>query len=230
MSHFTAVQLEALVTQGNAVAVDATSTIAWAVETFGRSIIVAESMANGALSHVVAAQSPGVDVLFLDTDYHFAETLATRNDLAARVNIHIIDVHPLRTIDEQAAEQGPDLFARDPNLCCALRKVEPLNRGLVGYDAWVTGVRRVDAPTRINTQFVELDARRGMVKLNPLAAWSDDDLTEYIIINDVPVNPLTYQGYPSIGCAPCTTPVAAGEDPRSGRWKGQGKTECGLHL
>ncbi len=230
MSHRTRSELEALVAEGNAVSVDANSAIAWAVQAFGRSIIVAESMANGALSHLVATQAPGVDVLFLDTDYHFAETLATRDDVARRVDVRIIDIHPLQTIAEQAAEHGPDLFARDPNRCCALRKVEPLNRGLAGYQAWVTGVRRVDAPTRVNTQLVEFDERRGMVKINPMAAWTDDELTAYIITNDVPVNPLIYRGYPSIGCAPCTSPVADGADPRSGRWAGQGKTECGLHL
>lgn len=230
MSRFSRAELEALAAEGNAVAVDASSAIAWAARTFGRSIIVAESMANGALSHLVAAQAPGVDVLFLDTDYHFPETIATRDDVATRVNVQIIDVRPLQTIEEQAAQYGPDLFARDPNQCCALRKVEPLNRALAGYDAWVTGVRRVDAPTRANTQLVEVDERRGMVKVNPLAAWTDDELMTYIITNDVPVNPLTYQGYPSIGCAPCTAPVIDGEDPRSGRWRGQGKTECGLHI
>jgi phosphoadenosine phosphosulfate reductase len=186
-------------------------------------------MADAALPHLAAEAAPGVDVLFLDTGYHFAETIGTRDAVAATLPIHLINATPKQTVAEQDAEYGKDLFAREPDKCCAMRKVEPLNRVLSGYKAWVTGVRREEAPTRANTQIVEYDEKRDMVKLNPIAPWTQDDLDGYINDNGVLVNLLQYDGYPSIGCQPCTKQVAPGEDPRSGRWAGQGKIECGLH-
>jgi len=132
-------------------------------------------------------------------------------------------------VEQQAERHGADLWARDPDACCAIRKVEPLERGLSEYDAWVTGMRRVDAPTRTDIDVVGWDARRDMVKLNPIAAWTDADVEAYAQEHSVLMNPLRQLGYPSIGCAPCTRPVAEGEDPRSGRWAGKAKTECGLH-
>lgn len=203
--------------------------LAWARETFGDKLVVTASMADGALPHLAAKAAPGVDVLFLDTGYHFVETIGTRDAVAATLPINLINAIPKQTVAEQDATYGKDLFGRDPDRCCALRKVEPLNRMLAGYDAWVTGIRREESPTRADTQPVEYDARRDMVKLNPLAAWTQNDLDEYIEANGVLVNPLLYDGYPSIGCAPCTRQVAPGEDPRSGRWSGRAKTECGLH-
>lgn len=190
---------------------------------------VACSMADAALPHYVAQYQPGVDVLFLDTGYHFAETYTTRDEVARRVDVHIVDVLPEQTVEQQDTEFGAELFARDPGLCCARRKVAPLKRSLEGYELWFTGVRRDEAPTRANTPLITFDEKNGLVKVNPLAAWSYDDLLDYARAFDVPVNPLLSQGYPSIGCQPCTRPVAAGEDPRAGRWAGTTKTECGLH-
>jgi phosphoadenosine phosphosulfate reductase len=205
--------------------------VAWVAENFAVSqATVACSMADAALPHLVAQSLPGVDVLFLDTGYHFAETTVTRNEVERELDVRIVDVKPVQSVREQDAEYGEDLFARDPGLCCALRKVEPLQRSLGDYELWFTGVRREEAPTRADTPLIVWDERNGLVKVNPVAAWSFDDLIDYATTNEVPVNPLIANGYPSIGCAPCTKPVAAGEDPRSGRWAGLSKTECGLHL
>jgi len=205
--------------------------VAWVAENFAVSqAAVACSMADAALPHLVSQGLPGVDVLFLDTGYHFAETTFTRNEVAARLDVRVVDVKPAQSVREQDAEFGKDLFARDPGLCCARRKVEPLQRALGGYEVWFTGVRRDEAPTRSATELVVWDDRNGLVKVNPVAAWSFDDLIDYATEHDVPVNPLIANGYPSIGCAPCTRPVAPGEDPRSGRWAGLTKTECGLHV
>lgn len=201
----------------------------WAAREFGPSLAVASSMANAVLPHVVAEQSPGVDVLFLDTGYHFAETLQTRDRVADLLDVTVVDVLPERTVSGQDADHGKDLFARDPATCCALRKVEPLRRALAGYDAWVTGVRREEGPTRSGTRLVAWDATFGLVKVNPLVAWSSQDMQGYAERHLLPVNPMLSQGYPSIGCAPCTRPVAEGEDARAGRWAGFAKTECGLH-
>ncbi|POH61962.1 phosphoadenylyl-sulfate reductase [Cryobacterium zongtaii] len=205
--------------------------IAWVARNFGTdAAAVACSMADAVLPHAVSRRLPGVDVLFLDTGYHFAQTHDTRGDVARLLPVHIVDVLPERTVAEQDAEHGAELFARDPNQCCALRKVDPLHRALGGYEVWFTGVRRDEAPTRANTPLIAWDERNGLVKVNPLAAWSFEDILDYAGTHTVPVNPLMAQGYPSIGCAPCTKPVAEGDDPRSGRWASLAKTECGLHL
>ncbi|WP_420064030.1 phosphoadenylyl-sulfate reductase [Microbacterium istanbulense] len=205
--------------------------VAWVAANVGvRQAAVACSMADAALPHLVAEHLPGVDVLFLETGYHFAETTFTRGEVAERLDVRIVDVTPVQTVREQDAEFGKDLFARDPALCCARRKVEPLQRALRDYEVWFTGVRRDESPTRTDTPLITWDERNGLIKVNPVAAWSFDDLIDYAGTHDVPVNPLIANGYPSIGCAPCTKPVAAGEDPRSGRWAGLAKTECGLHL
>lgn len=204
---------------------------AWVAENFATAqSAVACSMADAALPHLVAEHLPGVDVLFLDTGYHFAETTFTRNEVERELDVTIVDVAPVQTVREQDAVFGADLFARDPGLCCARRKVEPLQRTLAGYELWFTGVRRDESPTRADTPLIVWDDRNGLVKVNPVAAWTFDDLIDYATEHAVPVNPLIANGYPSIGCAPCTQPVAAGEDPRSGRWAGLSKTECGLHL
>jgi len=203
--------------------------LAWAHDTFGKSLAVASSMGDEALVHLAAAQAPGVDVLFLDTGYHFAETLGTRDAVAAVHDVTMHTVLPLLTVEEQDAEYGKDLFATDPDRCCALRKVEPLERGLAPYAAWVTGMRREDAPTRADIPLVGWDGKRDKVKLNPLAAWTHDDVEQYVADHGVMLNPLRLDGYASIGCAPCTRRVAPGEDPRAGRWSGLTKTECGLH-
>ncbi|WP_394553533.1 phosphoadenylyl-sulfate reductase [Agromyces sp. MMS24-JH15] len=205
--------------------------VAWAARTFSTdAAAVACSMADAVLPHVVAQSLPGVDVLFLDTGYHFRNTYATRDLVADALDVRIVDVLPEQTVAQQDAEFGAELFSRDPNLCCARRKVAPLRDALSGYELWFTGVRRDEAPTRANTPLVSWDERNGLVKVNPLAAWSFDELLDYAGAFGVPVNDLLGQGYPSIGCEPCTRQVAPGEDPRSGRWAGLSKTECGLHL
>ena len=224
--------LKTLAEQANENLADASAyeILQWARETFGDELVVTASMADGALPHLAAQAAPGVDVVFLDTGYHFVETIGTRDAVGATLDINLVNVTPEQTVDEQDATYGKDLFARDPDKCCALRKVAPLNKALSGYTAWVTGVRREESPTRSNTPVVEYDAKRNMVKLNPIAPWTQDDLDTFIADNGVLVNPLVYDGYPSIGCEPCTRRVAPGEDPRSGRWAGRAKTECGLHV
>ncbi|GAA2978335.1 phosphoadenosine phosphosulfate reductase [Microbacterium terrae] len=205
--------------------------IAWVARNFGAdAAAVACSMADAALPHLVAEQLPGVDVLFLDTGYHFAETRFTRDEVGRVLDVRIVDVLPEQTVAEQDAEFGAKLHDRDPALCCERRKVGPLKDALGGYELWFTGVRRDEAPTRTNTPLVTWDERNGLVKVNPVAAWTFDDLLDYAGAHQVPVNLLVSNGYPSIGCEPCTKPVAPGEDPRSGRWAGLSKTECGLHV
>jgi len=205
--------------------------VAWAARTFGSNLAVACSMAGDTvLPHLVAAVAPGVDVLFLETGYHFAETLGTRDALASVIDAHIIDVLPTQTVAEQDAEYGEKLHDRNPTLCCQLRKVDPINAELAGYEAWVTGIRREDNALRANARVVEWDSAHQMVKVNPLAAWTFDEVLDYAGTHQVPVNLLLTDGYPSIGCAPCTRRVEPGEDPRAGRWAGLAKTECGLHL
>jgi len=205
--------------------------VAWAAETFGSNLAVACSMAGDTvLPHLVSAVAPGVDVLFLETGYHFAETLGTRDALASVIDAHIIDVLPIQTVAEQDDQHGEKLHDRNPTLCCQLRKVDPINAELAGYEAWVTGIRREDNALRANARVVEWDTAHQMVKVNPLAAWTFDDVLDYAGAHQVPVNLLLTDGYPSIGCEPCTRRVAPGEDPRAGRWAGLAKTECGLHL
>lgn len=205
--------------------------IRWVAENFETSdVAVACSMADAVLPALVAEHLPGVDVLFLDTGYHFPETMGTRDLVQESLDVNIVDLKPELTVEEQDREYGKDLFASDPAACCRMRKVEPLNKALAGYKLWFTGVRREEAPTRTNTPLVAWDDSHGLVKANPMATWSFDDLVDYANENGVPVNMLLTNGYPSIGCQPCTRPVAEGEDPRAGRWAGQSKTECGIHL
>ncbi len=201
----------------------------WAAEEFGDRFCIASSMGDAVLASLAAEAKPGIDVVFLDTGYHFAETIGTRDAVAATVAVNVLTVLPRQTVAEQDAEYGPRLHDRDPDRCCALRKVEPLARTLAPYHAWASGIRRDEAASRRDIGVVEWDERRGMVKVNPLAAWTQDDVDAYIAERGVLVNPLAYDGYPSIGCAPCTRRVAAGDDTRAGRWAGTGKTECGLH-
>ena len=203
--------------------------LAWTDENFGGEYVVASNMQDAVLVAMAAKVRPGVDVLFLDTGYHFAETIGTRDAVEAVYGINVVNVTPERSVAEQDELLGKDLFASDPAACCRMRKVEPLGKALKGYSAWVTGIRRVEAPTRANAPFISYDKAFGLVKINPIAAWSDDEMQAYIDANDILVNPLVFEGYPSIGCAPCTAKPIEGADPRSGRWAGQSKTECGLH-
>jgi len=201
----------------------------WTAGAFGTDVVVAASMQDVILPHLFAQVIPGVEVLFLQTGYHFAETLQTRDVAARSLAITVVEALPAQSVAEQDAEYGEKLHDRDPNLCCFLRKVDPLARSLDGRAAWVTGVRRIEAPTRANTPIVSWDDKHDLVKINPLVAWSDEDVEAYQVAHDLPRNPLVAQGYPSIGCAPCTRKVAPGEDPRAGRWSGSDKTECGIH-
>ncbi|KRD07163.1 phosphoadenosine phosphosulfate reductase [Mycobacterium sp. Root265] len=201
----------------------------WTDENFAGNYIVASNMQDGVLVEMAAKVRPGVDVLFLDTGYHFAETIGTRDAVEAVYGVHVVNVSPENTVARQDELHGKDLFARDAAACCRMRKVEPLGKSLRGYSAWVTGIRRVEAPTRANAPLISWDAAFGLVKINPIAAWTDEDMQAYIDANGILVNPLVYEGYPSIGCAPCTSKPVEGADPRSGRWAGQAKTECGLH-
>jgi phosphoadenosine phosphosulfate reductase len=232
MSVATEVDLRALAERGAAELgpdAPAQQVLTWAAETFDR-LIVASNMQDAVLVELAAKARPGVDVLFLDTGYHFAETIGTRDAVETVYDVRIVNATPEHTVAEQDSLLGKDLFARDPNQCCALRKVAPLQKTLAGYDAWVTGVRRVEAPTRANTPLVTYDEKFGLVKINPIAAWTDEEMDAYIAEHNVLVNPLVAEGYPSIGCAPCTAKPAPGADKRSGRWAGTGKIECGLHV
>jgi phosphoadenosine phosphosulfate reductase len=204
--------------------------IRWAAETFDERLCMTSSMADALMVDLVSKVKPGIDVIFLDTGYHFAETIGTRDAVAAVYPINLINVQPQRSVAEQDRDLGPRLHGRDPGICCFLRKVEPLQRALEPYDAWVSGIRREESAARRNVKVVEWDRRRKMVKVNPIAAWTSADVDAYMAEHGVMVNPLQYDGYPSIGCAPCTQRVADGADPRSGRWAGTGKTECGIHL
>ena len=224
-------QLRELAARGAAAldGADATALLRWTDENFPGSWVMASNMQDAVLVDLAAKVRPGVPVLFLDTGYHFAETIGTRDAVEAMYDISLINVTPKLTVAEQDAAHGKDLFARDPASCCRMRKVEPLARTLQNYSAWVTGLRRVEALTRANAPLISFDDQFGLVKINPIAAWSDEEFNAYIAANNVLVNPLIDEGYPSIGCAPCTVKPAVGADPRSGRWAGLAKTECGLH-
>ncbi|WP_197380075.1 phosphoadenylyl-sulfate reductase [Mycolicibacterium mengxianglii] len=202
----------------------------WTDEMFGGSYVVASNMQDAVLVDLAAKVRPGVDVLFLDTGYHFAETIGTRDAVESVFDVHVVNVSAETSVAEQDSLFGKDLFARDPGACCRMRKVEPLSKALKGYTAWVTGIRRVEAPTRANAPLISFDEAFKLVKINPIAAWSDEDMQNYINLNGVLVNPLVDEGYPSIGCEPCTAKPVPGSDPRSGRWQGLAKTECGLHV
>ena len=207
----------------------ALSVLRWAGDTFGDDFAVTSSMADGLLAHLASEAIPGVHVVFLDTGYHFAETLGTRDWITGVLPITLVNVTPAQTVAEQDALHGAKLHDRDPDLCCSLRKVQPLAEALDGYTAWGSGVRRDESASRAGTKIVDWDEKRGMLKINPLAAWSQDDVDAYIRLHGIPVNPLVEIGFASIGCAPCTRAVAPGEDPRAGRWAGRTKTECGIH-
>jgi phosphoadenosine phosphosulfate reductase len=207
----------------------ALAVLRWAGETFGDRFALTSSMADGLLAHLAGRAVPGVHVIFLDTGYHFAETIGTRDWITGVLPVTLVNVQPPATVAQQDEEHGPRLYERDPDLCCSLRKVQPLARTLAGYAAWGSGIRRDESPSRAGTRLVDWDAKRGMVKINPIAAWTQSDVDAYVTEHQVPVNPLFEIGYTSIGCAPCTRPVAPGEDARAGRWAGKNKIECGLH-
>lgn len=225
-------ELRALAQAGAAALVGARAeqVVEWAVDQFGPQLAVACSMAEAVLPHMVSKVMPGVDVIFLETGYHFDDTLHTRDAVRRRLPVTVVDVTPRRTVAEQDEEFGSQMHSWDPVQCCEMRKVAPLRQALTAYEAWATGVRREDSDLRKDTPVVGWDAKNAVVKVNPLATWTQADLERYVREHDVPLNPLLSQGYPSIGCAPCTRRVSAGEDARAGRWEGFEKTECGIHI
>ncbi|HYQ65237.1 phosphoadenylyl-sulfate reductase [Actinophytocola sp.] len=207
----------------------AAEALEWTARTFGDRFIVASNMQDAVLIDLAVRAKPDVDVLFLETGYHFAETVGTRDAVEVTYpSIRIVNTEAAQSVADQEAEFGL-LNRTDPTQCCFLRKVVPLRRALANYDAWVTGVRRVDAPTRASTPIVQWDERNGLVKVNPIAPWTDEEFREYIDAGGILENPLVGEGYLSIGCAPCTAKPLPGQDARSGRWAGSAKTECGLH-
>jgi phosphoadenosine phosphosulfate reductase len=196
----------------------------WTFDTHGvENVVVTVSFEDAVLAHLAHTANPAADIVLLDTQYLFAETLWYVEELRRRFDLQVRVVRPLEHV-------VPDnRWQTDVEGCCFSRKVEPLQRAMAGKAAWVTGVRRVDGPTRATTPVVSFDVGRNIVKVNPMATWTDDDMALYAELNELPANPLTERGYPSIGCWPCTRPVAPGEDKRGGRWSGLSKTECGLH-
>jgi len=194
--------------------------IEWAVDRFGHDLVLAASFQDAVIIDLATAVDPGLEIVFLDTGFHFPETLAFVEQLRAHYGLNLTVTHP-----------GPEAAAApcgSPN-CCALRKVAPLRAALAGKRAWLTGLKRVDAPTRAEAPIVSWDDTFSLVKINPLAAWTEEDIAAYETDHRLPVHPLLARGYRSIGCAPTTRPVAADEDPRAGRWSDSDKVECGLH-
>ncbi len=206
--------------------------LAWAFDTFAPRIVQATSfgVSGIVLAHLTARLRPETTIFYLDTGLLFPETYALAARLEAELGVRFTRVQPALSVEDQAAAYGEALWARDPDACCALRKVAPLESVLAGQHAWITGVRRDQSATRAATPIAGWDAANGLVKINPLALWSEEDVWTYLRMNDLPYNPLHDDGYPSIGCMPCTARVAPGADPRSGRWAGRDKTECGIHL
>ena len=205
-----------------------------AIKRFAPKIVVACSFGaeDVVLVDMVHRIDPSIPLFYLDTDFLFPETYATRDRIIQQYALkpaQVIQVQSLLTPDQQAAQHGPALWSTEPDRCCQLRKVEPLTRVLKGYDAWITGIHRDQSPTRAHAGLIEWDSKFQLVKVNPLARWTWADVWTYIKVYEVPYNPLHDQNYPSIGCTHCTAPVARGEDPRAGRWKTFTKTECGLH-
>ncbi len=193
-------------------------------------IAVAVSFSDGVMACLGAKALPGVDLLFADTGYHFTETLGLREAVAAMYPVTVRSLKPELTVAEQDFRFGENLWQRDPDRCCAMRKTAPMDDALRGYDAWVTGLRRADHAGRAETPLVHWDEKHAMIKINPIVAFTDDDIDSCIAEHHIMENPLRQIGYRSIGCSPCTRPITDGEDERAGRWAGRTKVECGLHL
>jgi phosphoadenosine phosphosulfate reductase len=202
-------------------AADPVEIVEWAVNRFPGKVALAASFQDAALVDMAVRVDPSIEVIFLDTEYHFPETLAYVERLRKRYDLNLLVTHPEVALDE---------FPCGTSRCCELRKVVPLAKALKGRSAWITGLKRVDTPERAAAPVIGWDPSRDMVKVNPLAAWDDDDVDQYVAAHDLPRHPLNYVGYVSIGCAPTTVPVPAGHHPREGRWAGTEKTECGLHV
>lgn len=206
--------------------------LAWAAEAFpGRLVLTCSwQRQSSVLVHMVASAGLDVRIVEIDTGLLFPETADTRDRLVERYGVQVETVRPLRTVEGQAEKFGPGLWERHPDRCCEMRKVEPLERVLSEADAWVTGIRRQQSSSRRDARKVELDATRGVVKVQPLVDWTGEMVRDYVLEHQVPTHPLHEKGFPSIGCWPCTRSVRPGEDERAGRWAGHGKTECGLHV
>lgn len=198
-----------------------TRIIAWAYDFYGDGLVMASSFQDCVLIDLATQVVPDIEIVFLDTQYHFAETEWYVDQVRRRYDLNLTVMSPEVPRDDRWMDSVDD--------CCRVRKVEPLERALEGRSAWMTGLRRVESPSRAGAPIVAWDERRGLVKVNPLATWTDADIDGYVRDHDLPRHPLNDKGYPSIGCWPCTNPVAPGDDPRSGRWTGTDKVECGIN-
>jgi phosphoadenosine phosphosulfate reductase len=206
--------------------------IQWAVETYGDGLALSASFGGGegmALLDMISKITDKVTVLTIDTGFIFRETAEFREEVMRRYKLPVEVLRPALTLEEQVERHGEQMLTCTPDLCCQIRKIEPLRRALDRYDAWMTGIRRVQTPQRVGTKIAAWEERYGAAKIAPLAGWTDEQVWGYVREHDVPVNPLLHQGYKSIGCEPQTRPVHEDEDPRAGRWPGTDKTECGLH-
>lgn len=204
----------------------------WATEFYDQGIVLTCSFGGNSgmvLLDMVARLGRGTPVIFLDTDLLFPETYALAEAAARRYGITIEHRHPALSLDAQARQEGPRLYEHDPDRCCGIRKVAPLAEALHPYQAWISGLRRDQSQTRAGTELFQWNTRHNLLKLNPLAFWTERDVWSYIHAHDVPYNPLLDRGYTSLGCFPCTRPASAA-NPRAGRWAGFAKTECGIHL
>ncbi len=204
----------------------------WTCAEFKRDVALATGFGveGCVLVHMLASIDRSARMFYLDTDMLFPETYALRDKLESTYGVRFEQRSTKLTVRQQALTYGEELWKWNPDECCRLRKVEPLREMLFGLSAWITGIRREQSSTRASVQVIERDSHFGLVKVNPLAAWTRRDVWDYVERNKVPYNPLLDQGYESIGCTPCTTPIQIGEDPRAGRWRGKSKTECGIHL
>lgn len=203
----------------------------WALDTFHHEVTLASSfgLEDVMLIDLLSRQVDSPDVFYLDTDLLFHETYQTIEAVKSRYRLSLRRISPALSLQQQTDRYGEALWSRDPNLCCNLRKVVPLREALKGYRAWITGIRREQSPTRANAHVVEWDEKHGIIKINPLVMLKESAVRDYLTLHQVPYNPLHDQGMPSIGCMPCTRAILPGEDPRSGRWSGFDKKECGLH-
>jgi phosphoadenosine phosphosulfate reductase len=210
--------------------------IRWAVDRFGDGLVIGSSFGKDSLVIMDLARRlrPDIPVLFLETGYHFPETLQFRDRLRTESKVNIVDVRPDLSVAQQDAAFGSELFARAPDHCCEMRKVAPLHKALAGRRAWMTGVRRTQGPQRASTPVVEWqelgENGPGVFKINPLVAWTLPEVDAYMDEHSLPRHPLWAKGYPSVGCAPCTAPASLADGERAGRWKGQGKVECGINV
>jgi phosphoadenosine phosphosulfate reductase len=204
----------------------------WAVARFAPKLVMTSSFGPEGivLLDKLSRQAPQTPVIFLDTGFHFAATHDVKEQVRARFGLNLIEQRATLSVAEQDAQYGVALHARQPDLCCRLRKVEPLKGALAGYAGWLSALRRDQATTRARIAKVEWNAKHKLVKLNPLADWTRKQVWDYIVRHQLPYNRLHDAGYGSVGCAPCTRPVAVGAHERSGRWAGQGKVECGIHV